>query len=104
VTYDVWHITLGVSMRILILERGRSATSQSTLSYSRWLCRKGMCQMAGTPQDTPQETHKDLLALIKASRDLDPDMDQALAESFLEKHTLATQGAQQPVVPQSDPP
>lgn len=60
--------------------------------------------MAGTPQDTPQETHKDLLALIKASRDLDPDMDQALAESFLEKHTLATQGAQQPVVPQSDPP
>src|SRR5262249_106239 len=64
--------------------------------------------MAGTPQDTPEEAHKDLMALIKAGRDLDPDMDQALAESFLEKHTLANQGAQhasaqQAVVPPSDP-
>ncbi|HEV8192582.1 MAG TPA: hypothetical protein VGP82_14030 [Ktedonobacterales bacterium] len=58
--------------------------------------------MAGTPQDTPEDAHTDLMALIKAGRDMSPDMDQALAESFMEKHKLANQPPpQQPVVTQN---
>ncbi len=64
--------------------------------------------MAGTSSDNPEEAHTDLMALIKASRELNPDMDQALAESFMEKHKLASQGGQKPtaqqaVVPQQNP-
>jgi hypothetical protein len=63
--------------------------------------------MAGTPSDNPEEAHKDLMALIKAGREMTPDMDQALAESYMEKHKPASQGsqhstAQQAVVPQGD--
>ena len=58
--------------------------------------------MAGTPSDNPEEAHTDLMALIKASRELNPDMDKALAESFMEKHKLANQGgSQQAVVAQT---
>jgi hypothetical protein len=57
--------------------------------------------MAGTPSDNPEEAHTDLMALIKAGRDLPPDMDKALAESFMEKHKLASQGGQSPTAQQA---
>src|SRR5689334_11799569 len=57
--------------------------------------------MAGAPSDNPEDAHTDLMALIKASREMDPDMDQALAESFMEKHKLAGQGSQNQTAPQA---
>ena len=35
----------------------------------------------------PQDAHEDLLATIAASRELGPEMDKALAERYLEKHS-----------------
>jgi hypothetical protein len=57
--------------------------------------------MAGTPHDTPEDAHQDLVALIKAGRDLPPDMDQALAESYMEKHKSAGQSGQNPTAQQA---
>ncbi|HKV83499.1 MAG TPA: hypothetical protein VJN88_03015 [Ktedonobacterales bacterium] len=39
-----------------------------------------------TPQPDPEDIHKDLLATMAASRELGPDMDKALVESYMERH------------------
>ena len=58
--------------------------------------------MAGTPSDNPEDAHTDLMALIKAAREMPPDMDRALAESYMDKHKLASSGTpQQAVVAQT---
>lgn len=43
-----------------------------------------------TPQPDPEDAHKDLLATLAASRELGPEMDRALAESYMQKHQAAT--------------
>ena len=44
--------------------------------------------MAGnTPQQPdPQEVHDDLMATLAASRELGPEMDKSLAESYIQRH------------------
>lgn len=42
------------------------------------------------PQPDPEDAHKDLLATLAASRELGPEMDKALAESYMQKHSAAT--------------
>lgn len=39
-----------------------------------------------TPQPDPEDIHKDLLATMAASRELGPDMDKALVDSYMERH------------------
>ena len=39
-----------------------------------------------TPQPDPEELHKDLLATMAASRELGPEMDKALVDSYMERH------------------
>jgi hypothetical protein len=43
---------------------------------------------APQPQPDPEDAHTDLLATLAASRELGPEMDKALAESYM--HTVAT--------------
>lgn len=43
-----------------------------------------------TPQPDPEDAHKDLMATLAASRELGPEMDKALAESYMQKHAAAT--------------
>src|SRR5260370_36450014 len=44
--------------------------------------------MAGnTPQQPdPQEVHDDLMATLAAGRELGPEMDKSLAESYMQRH------------------
>jgi hypothetical protein len=49
-----------------------------------------MPKSAPQPQPDPEDAHKDLLATLAASRELGPEMDKALAESYMQKHTAAT--------------
>ncbi len=43
--------------------------------------------MANKPaHPDPEETHTDLLATLAASRELGPEMDKALAQSYIERH------------------
>lgn len=39
-----------------------------------------------TPQPDPEDLHKDLLATMAASRELGPEMDKALVDSYMERH------------------
>src|SRR5579872_4489790 len=48
-----------------------------------------------TPQPDPEDAHKDLMATLAASRELGPEMDKALAESYMQKHAAATPAQQQ---------
>ncbi|HLZ22406.1 MAG TPA: hypothetical protein VKQ30_09810 [Ktedonobacterales bacterium] len=49
------------------------------------------------PQPDPEDAHTDLLATLAASRELGPEMDKALAESYMQKHTAAVTPAQAPL-------
>ncbi|MGH2516172.1 MAG: hypothetical protein ACRDHP_11005, partial [Ktedonobacterales bacterium] len=42
------------------------------------------------PQPDPEDAHTDLMATLAASRELGPEMDKALAESYMQKHAAAT--------------
>ncbi len=55
------------------------------------------------PAPDPEDEHKDLMAMIAAGRDLGPEMDKALADSYMERHKNEQKHAEpqaQPVVPQ----
>ena len=55
-----------------------------------------------TPQPDPEDLHKDLLATMAASRELGPEMDKALVESYMERHPeLKGQPAQALTQPQA---
>lgn len=45
------------------------------------------------------DAHEDLLATLAASRELGPEMDQSLAESYMRKHGQPAPAAQQPGQP-----
>jgi hypothetical protein len=52
-------------------------------------------------QPNPEETHADLLATLAAGRELGPEMDKALAESYIQRHPELA-GKQQAVVAQPE--
>jgi hypothetical protein len=53
-----------------------------------------------TPQPDPEDVRKDLLATLAASRELGPEMDAALADSYMEKyHQQPQPRAEQGIVP-----
>ena len=52
------------------------------------------------PQD-PEDARKDLLATLAASRELGPEMDHALVDSFLDKHSSGPGSSASDLVPQS---
>jgi hypothetical protein len=63
----------------------------------------GAATMSNKPvQPDPEEQHKDLLATLAASRELGPEMDRALAESYLQKHPELVGQKQQAVVAQPE--
>jgi hypothetical protein len=41
-----------------------------------------------TPRQDPEDAHTDLMATLAASRELGPEMDRALAESYMKKHPV----------------
>lgn len=45
------------------------------------------------PQQDPEDARTDLLAAMAASRELGPEMDKAIVDSYMEKHKLAIQPA-----------
>ena len=49
------------------------------------------------PQQDPEDARTDLLAALAASRDLGPEMDKALVDSYMEKHNALIRPAAQPV-------
>jgi hypothetical protein len=54
-------------------------------------------------QPDPEETHADLLATLAAGRELGPEMDKALAESYIQRHPELAGKQQQAVVAQPAP-
>jgi hypothetical protein len=57
--------------------------------------------VADIRNDNTDDEKQDLLATLAAARDLSPDMDRALVDSYLEKRKAASGGTQQAIVAQT---